>query len=68
MCACTYVFLVCHHTSVPVQLLQTAALMCHGEPGADWPDGLPETAVDYSGGSAHAGYQKIRSEAYVKFK
>ena len=60
VCAC--VFLVCHLTSVPVQLLQTAAVMCHGEPRAYWPDGLPETAVDCSGGSAHTGYQRIRSE------
>lgn len=42
--------------------------MRHGEPGADWPDGLPETAVDFSGGSAHAGYQRLRSEPYVIFK
>lgn len=40
----------------------SAAVMCLSEPGADWPDRRPKTAVDYSGGSAHAGYQRIRSE------
>lgn len=68
MCAYACLALGRHPTSVPVQLLQTAAVVCHGEPGADWPDGLPETAVDFAGGGAHAGYQRIRSELDVKFK
>lgn len=41
--------------------------MCHCQPGADWADGLPKTAVDYFVGSAHAGYQRIRLEPYIKF-
>lgn len=49
-------FLVCHHTSVPVQLFKTPAVICHSERGADWTDGLPEEAVVFSGGCAHAGY------------
>lgn len=67
-CVYAFVFLVCHPTSVPVQLLQTAAVMCHCEPWSDWPDELAETADNYSGGSAHAGYQRFRSEPHVKLK
>lgn len=67
-CVYVFVFLVCHPTSVPVQLLQTAAVMCHCEPWSDWPNELAETADNYFGGSAHAGYQRFRSELHVKLK
>lgn len=63
-----YFFLVCLHTSVPVQLFQTSAVICHGERGADWSDGLPEEAVVFSGVRAHAGYQRFRSENHIAFK
>lgn len=57
-------FLDRHLASVPVRLFQTAAVMCHCEPGSDWPDGLAQTADNYSGCSAHAEYGRFRSEHY----
>lgn len=54
-----------HLASLPVRLLQAAAVVCHRELGADWPPGPAEAAGGDSGRGADAESRRFRSERGV---
>lgn len=68
VCVCVSVFISSldrHLAALPVRLLHAAAVVCHREPGPDWPTGPAEAAGGDSGRRADAEYRQLRSERGV---